>query len=488
LQKLVSRLVVTLIIFFLISPFLILVSHMNERAMPDWNEVRWATQNSIIQAFFSTLIAAIIGILLFRGLFYLKKFNLKSGVFNLVEFLCLMPSFLPALFTILIFLSAVQPFPMGILGVSIVHGFMYAGVVAITFVHLTQYKARGLLEVSYLMGAGFRKTAIELFKMMKWDFLSVLILVFSVCFTSFSVPVALGGGKGTTLEILIYEKMKITGDWSQALVLAFIQMAIVALFSLLIMGNKGVQPSPIRKTPLLGSRSAFLCLLGYICFFLGGFVIFSLRGWDQVFETQGLWTEVKDVLPQTIFLGVGSGLFMMMALLSIGLGGTSAFLRRFLLAYVGPSVSLIGFAVIFLHPEARGAEVFYFILGNVILSVAALYKMGFEQVLSGLRGQIEVARLMGSGDVTTFSKIIFPQVLQTAFRLSGIAVFWAIGDFALCKVIFTNDFLLAQIVDDLMSSYRIEAATALMSLMIAVGGGLSLVFVGMGNVFSNEPY
>jgi thiamine transport system permease protein len=488
LQKFFSRVVVFLVIFFLLSPYLILLSHTGEMIMPDWSEVRWVIQNSILQALLSTFIAIVIGLLIFRGIFYLKQINVNAKVVNVVEFLCLMPSFLPALFTILIFLSVIEPFPMGIFGISLVHGVMYAGVIAITFAHLTQQKARGLLEVSYLMGASYRRTIVELFKMMKWDFLSVLVLIFSICFTSFSVPVALGGGKGTTLEILIYEKMRLSGDWSQGLILAFIQMAVVAVFSFLIMRNRGIQPAPIRKVPLLGSRWALLVLLTYILFFLIGFMVFTLKGWSQVFEIQGLWQEVKEVLPQTIFLGIGSGLFMMMALLTIALGGSSYFLKRFLLAYVGPSVSLIGFAVIFLRPEARGAEVFYFILGNVILSVAALYKMGFEQVLGGLRGQMEVARLMGAGDIDTFVKIVFPQVLPTVFRLSGIAVLWAVGDFALCKVIFTNDFLLAQIIDDLMSSYRIEAATALMSLMIGIGGGLSLIFVGMGNVFSNESY
>jgi thiamine transport system permease protein len=61
----------------------------------------------------------------------------------------------------------------------------------------------------------------------------VAMLVFLLCFTSFAVVLALGGGpKNTTLEVAIYQAMRLDFDVARAVGLALVQVAVCAAMAL----------------------------------------------------------------------------------------------------------------------------------------------------------------------------------------------------------------------------------------------------------------
>jgi len=485
----VLKVLSTFFIFFFLSPFLILISHLDKFILPENEELFWALKNSFFQSMLSLGICFIVGIILLEGIFYLrKKINNKFAIL-FFEFSILLPSFLPALFSLLVFLSVLQPFPFGLTGVSLIHGFTYAGLFAVMLVRILENQARGFFEVSYLLGAQKIQMYFQAFRMLKADLFYLSILVFTICFTSFSVPVAVGGGRGTTLEILIYEKMRLSGEWSQALILSLIQSVFIAAITIFFLRKRSTQLiSRSQSIQFLGGIFPFLLTVCYLFLFLGGFLYFSMSGWDQVFSIPNLWTEALSTVSSTVVLGIGAGFITLLFFLFSTIALYQNSLQKFLLSYLAPSVSLMGLSVILLSPENHKTEILFYLFSTILLFFCGLYKMGFEQILSGLRRQVEVSTLLGASAAQTLFRVVIPQVLPTALNLSGIAALWVVGDFALCKAIFTHDFLLAQMIEGLMSSYRIEAATALMGLLIFIGFLVYILFAGVGYVYRYQSH
>ena len=71
-----------------------------------------------------------------------------------------------------------------------------------------------------------------------------------------------------------------------------------------------------------------------------------------------------------------------------------------------------------------------------------------------------------------------------ACRLAGIASFWAVGDFALGKLLLPQDVTLSLLIESLLSSYRLNAAMALMSLLLVLGICCYLFFWSLQFVYS----
>ena len=79
-----------------------------------------------------------------------------------------------------------------------------------------------------------------LFRWVEWPRLAALLpavaaLIFLLCFTSFTVVLALGGGPGAaTLEVAIYQALRLDFDLPRAVFLALLQLAICALLASLL--------------------------------------------------------------------------------------------------------------------------------------------------------------------------------------------------------------------------------------------------------------
>ncbi|MBO9668082.1 MAG: iron ABC transporter permease, partial [Bdellovibrio sp.] len=160
--------------------------------MPDWGELWWAFKNSFLQAFLSATLSLFIG-----GWASLGILNFASGrgrKFRLgMEILCLLPNFLPPLFVLLAILNVVDPFPMGIIGISIVHTMMNFGLVAVLLAGVIENKVGGVAELSLVEGSGRLRFLFKgMLPMLKKDLWLLGLFIFVVSFGSFSVPLIVG--------------------------------------------------------------------------------------------------------------------------------------------------------------------------------------------------------------------------------------------------------------------------------------------------------
>ena len=185
-------------------------------------------------------------------------------------------------------------------------------------------------------------------------------------------------------------------------------------------------------------------------------------------------------------MGLGTGICTVLLLSLLAYVSPRGLARRILLGYAAPSAVLMGFAILFFWRATGLASYLKIILGLSLAAVPAFYRLQWDSILTSLEGQRIVARSLGAGELLTFRRVIWPQVAPSAFRIAGLASVWAWGDFSLSSVVAERTLTLAMVAQELMGSYRLDAATALVWVILA-GAGLSYFFFsGVGRVLGSS--
>ena len=118
------------LVLFLIFPFVFLLTQFQVTSWPDMGELSWAFKNSFLQATLSAVFSLLIGFWVALGLLSLNSPRTRR-LRIVLELLCLLPNFLPPIFILLSALSVIDPFPMGISGIVIIHSLMNFGLAAV---------------------------------------------------------------------------------------------------------------------------------------------------------------------------------------------------------------------------------------------------------------------------------------------------------------------------------------------------------------------
>ncbi len=463
---------------FLLSPCIVLVFLLHHWAMPSWGELFWALGNSILQSFFSALFALGLGFVVALGAIRLspERFVLKS----IFDILCLVTQFIPVVVSLVAILNLIEPFPNGILGMVIVHVFLNFGLAAILLSqHMktvwgeTSDMARTLGVTRFLY---WRKAGLPLIKK---ELGLIFLYLFSLFFTSFSVPLIVGGGRGTTLEILIYEKMRLSLDWSAAVVLAWVQVAFIFILSFLAIRNRTNVTPRNANIQWLGSYAGVFVLLILMASLFAGYSSGLVEGWIQRRDLSLYMNDLGWGFLNSIMLGLITFVFVMVIFEGLSwVGIIPEWLDRFLNGYLAPSTSLTCFAFLILLPAEPIWSYFKIPLAFVILSAPALYRMGFGERLKDLHHQIEQAKILGAEDGAIFNEVTWPQIKSHARFLGALVATWACGDFAVARILSTKDFTLGLITQTLLSTYRSSLASVVSVLLLLAC--LSCFFLIMG--------
>ena len=163
----------------------------------------------------------------------------------------------------------------------------------------------------------------QIFRLIEWPRLrevlpGVVVLVFLLCFTSFAVVLTLGGGpRNTTLEVAIYQSLRLDFDIPRAVVLATLQVVLCALLATVFLklgrtseGGAALNRMIGRPDILgLGGRVLDGLLLTAAAVFvvapLGAIVVAGLTGpIIEVLHSASLWRATL----RSLFVGMGGGL------------------------------------------------------------------------------------------------------------------------------------------------------------------------------------
>ncbi len=469
----------------------------------DWIEVLCST---FLQASLSTFFSIGFGIFGALGLCLLTKKRINPlGL----ELFCLLPALLPPLIPVLAWINVSEfffKFPFSFYSVLWVHVWMNTGLVSVFLFRLFCSERDNLSYWAFLHGLSllaFLKKM--LFFEWRKDLLIIFLLVFSFCFTSFSVPLLVGGKTGKTLEVFIAEKLKNPSHWPEALFLFFVETVFIFLFFILLYSKERGSLKTEKKTfygqvsykdipiffkapetiksfwPGLVKKNSFFifCLLPVfpsLLIFLGlGDVFASPSLWQDLFSIK---EAVLKALGRSLLVAVGTGVFVFCLLSAVAFCLRDLFLRRFLIAYSGASTAFMGFAFLLIGSDSPFEVCLKWSLGLSLLFLPALYRLMGESLLRRLKSQIQVSDLMGAGRLMSFIRIIFPQVSYGFLFLAGVSAFWACGDFAYSSIVAGSEVHLALLIKDLFSSYRLELSTALTWLLIFTGMFCFSLFAG----------
>ena len=264
--------------FFLLSPFFILLFKVGAISSVSFEEVSSALKVTVLQSFASAAVSFIFGLwgaLGFRSVRSLKKRQA-------LEILALLPTLLPSLFVVLSFVNGTSFY--GLWAIVAVHSLMNIGLVSVLIFHLIESQLGGWTTRAYLEGSSqwyfFRKVVLTyLYK----DFLLIFMAVFAFCFTSFTVPLLLGGVEFLTLETLIYEKIKISGLWGEAMTLSLIESFFLVFFLIFIKTKFSFQETGSRfSAPFLKMKSGIFLILGISLLVLLSNPITLIEGFGKV--------------------------------------------------------------------------------------------------------------------------------------------------------------------------------------------------------------
>ncbi len=237
--------------------------------------IGWTT----LQASLSTILSLAIGLTLCWALSHRKQFAGRSLYIALLSSALVLPTIVVILGIVSLLgrsgwvndalehlnLPTHEPIIFGLAGIVIAHCYFNASYVARTL--LSRFESIPTEQVKLTRSLGLN--AWQRFKMIELPAVSstiptLAITIFLLCFTSFSIVLILGGSpKFNTLEVSIYEAIKLDFNLGRALGLALTQLAICA--TLVVIGarfgkdNKLIATANVKPQPW--SDSLFVSLL-----------------------------------------------------------------------------------------------------------------------------------------------------------------------------------------------------------------------------------
>lgn len=463
----------------LLSPYLIWIARLSEWTLPGVQEWWPALTTSFAQALLSATLSLIFGWILFLALQTWPAGRPRT----LIEFSLLLPNMVPPLFVALGLLNLVTvviPFPYGVGAVIVAHVILNSGLVAIAIDRLVHSRLGGMAEVCWVLGA----SPARFWRQVAWPYLRadlacLYLFVFSLCFTSFSLPLLLGGDRASTLEVVIYEMIRANGRWDKAVTLAAFQ-ALILLAMAYLLPQSFWPPRPSRQnlSYLSWARGRWLVIVPAAILFLG-WVAGAMAGFAADWEPELLEQLVPAALT-TFILALAVGVLHLFIFLAIAFVSPHARLRRFLNGYLSPSPVITGFALLLMPGEGDVWNILKVVLALTLISVPLLYRWIVHSALAGVSGQIGMARTLGASWSAILFEIVWPQVSSPVMRACGLAALWATGDFALTGILAGGVSTVPLLMDDLIGHYRMEMAQVLMIPLVVIGLGTYYLFVRAG--------
>lgn len=463
----------------LLLPYIFLLLGLGKQVSLDQEETIWALRNSFEQGFYSMLLS------LFMSCFLLPGYWFFKGKFKfLLQIILLLPSFVPPLFIVMSFFWWMNPFPIGTIGVVLVQGSMNAGLLTV-LIDRSIDKHQGIIDAALVMGAKRFRIIFEIFRIIRSEISLYLLMIFTFCFSSFSIPILVGGNRSTNLEVLIYEKLRLDARAGEALTLSLLQLFLISFLSLILLKFNGKtnfewKNSSEYSTKRLSNTFSLFLIFIYSIFFILPLVLVSCFSLRSLLLIDSLPSEILSLLPDTLFMAFASSLiFLILAVIYIW-GFPLYYLPRLSKSWISPSLAVLGFSF-WLLPASSSLIVYAISLA--IFFFISVYRMIIDPKLETLRGQINVARVMGASDSLIWKQILLPQLWPTICFSAGIVAVWSLGEFALGKILLSQTRTWAQLAEDLMSSYRIDQALALEFLILILACLFLLFYRSLGRVY-----
>lgn len=221
---------------------------------------------TLYQAFLSTVLSVLVGISLAWSLAHQAHFKGRSLLVALFSSSLVFPTLIVVFgliavlgrngwvnqLTLALFDHSFGSYLYGLGGILVAHVYLNASFASRSLLHAFE----SIPKEKYKLAKSLNFTTFQRFVYVEWPalrgtLLSTASTIFLLCFTSFAIVLVLGGSPAyNTLEVAIYEAVKLDFDIAMALKLALIQLAVT---SLLVLFSSNLRSSVANiKTDSLG--------------------------------------------------------------------------------------------------------------------------------------------------------------------------------------------------------------------------------------------
>ena len=324
----------------------------------------------------------------------------------------------------------------------------------------------------------------------RWASLQVLLQVFQLCLTSFSIVLILGGGPPVqTLETEIYSRIRYSGlDLSGAAVCALVQMSLTLplAFAAAFLEKRWRAPHAflnVRNTQGSKKLGADGILLGFAILFVLPYLIL-LGSLSDVFNME-IWSEIQVPLRISLELaGASAVLTIAVALLILTsqrfLGGVSSIVLNFLSglpASMSVLVLSLGFWIAYqkwVDPFEGSAFAMIAMQSVVFLPLAFRYLKPLE---GGIRiKELEIAATLGAGPLRMGWIVEWPRWKKPIFSVLAMVCAASLGEMAAVSLFYSENLItLPVLVMRWMAQYRFGEAQTLSLVLMLIAAGISFV-------------
>ncbi|MBX3021027.1 MAG: ABC transporter permease subunit [Bdellovibrionales bacterium] len=457
----------------LLFPYLIWLAEVREWNWPPVHEWMPYVVYASFQALLSAGLACVAGFLMFQGL---QSWHRRGWA----EAALLFPNIIPPLFLVMALFAVVTPwaaFPYGLSAVIVAHVILNSGLVAVALDRLLQAKLGGMTETAWLLGVRpwvfWRRVA---WPQLRGDLACIFLFVFSLCFTSFSIPLLLSGERSVTLEVAIFDIIRTEGRWDKAVLLAAFQSTALLVLAWLLPRPFWPQRSSRASLRLLEQPSLSVLVL------LPAALL--VTGWGLgvgASLAEGIEPFVRENLPSALLLsaalGLSVGVLHLILFLAVAYVLPHNRLDRFLNGYLAPSPAITGFGLLLLPVNGVIADFIKLVLALTLISFPLLYRWIVHSALASLQNQIVIARSLGASWSAILFKVVWPQAGASCLRACGLAAVWACGDFALSGLLLGENVSVPMLMNDLLGNYRFEQAALLLIPLVLLSLAVYFFFV-----------
>jgi thiamine transport system permease protein len=471
---------------------------------------------TLFQATLSTVFSITIGIVLAWSLAHQPRFFARSLLISLFSSSLVLPTIIVVfgLITILgrngwinhlsiyLFHHSFEGFLYGLSGILIAHTYLNASYASKSLLHSFEAIPKERYKLAKSLGLGLfdRFLYVEL-PAVKMTIFSLSSVIFLLCFTSFAIVLILGGNPSyNTLEVAIYEAVKLDFDISLALELAFVQLSI-SIVLLLFSSNLKTSITNIKtqnqyipyKEPLFARY-----IQRFVIFILALFFILPLLA----IATDGIGSDFSKIFHSKIFIKslttslsvatVSSIITLVFTLLLSSAKRNFALKTRvaqsrlgrfleFLISFSGtlylaiPSLVLgLGIFLLsqrFLAPASFWAT-FALLSANVLMSLPFALSIIYPAMLKTATRYDRLCFSLGIGGIKRWIYCEFPFLKESIGYVLALSFCLSLGDLGVISLFGNQDFsTLPWYLYGLMGSYQNHdaAGVALILLMLVLG-------------------
>ncbi len=421
------------------------------------------------QAFLSASIAIVFGFIGALGIASIKN-NKNKSIFS---FIYLLPNMLP---TLVVIIAVMEWFTFagkysGFLQTVSAHILLNIGVASMGIYYLMQKEASGKLQLSLFEGASQLKSLVAIFYYdLRYQVLVLFFMIFALSFTSLSVPLFFDGAS-YSMEIAIYDAVKIKSNYGLASLLALLQFLIVLVLSFVLLRNKKQSvTSKSYDISSFGVRIGLIVPVVASLYLLSSVLKEGLSAKAFSYLDSDLISSLSFLSLKTAGLSLAVGLLIVLFFLTAGLLYPLLKTRKFLLGVVAPSSILLSLLIYPIGPISQWFAAFKITIVLSLLFLPHLIRYTAESFWQEHFKTHQSGLFLGSNTLQMWMPVYVRRALPMALKAGAFAALWTAGDFGVSSFLSYNDFTLALFSKTVLSSYKVELGAFTVLLLLLVGG------------------